>query len=255
MSTQFLRTTVRAASASTGMFVPETPTRLYPGDDEFSVVVVGRLLSIIAVVTDVFIAREGPVTVGPPDTTLGWNFSYDPTVPEVFLTITLADGSQVFGQSRLFVAADVGKVHRLVGVCDVPNTDVSCYTNGRIGSGTVGAAASFLPSVAPDAYGVLGLQSATLGVRAWDVCDIAVIDRAFTAREVADLDELILATGGIPPSFAQWNELYQAERLVGHPLVWDVGGLSAGRGWLAEETAPVLSSVLIEPGTWGGSGT
>lgn len=260
MSTSFLRTTMRAASSSLGMFLPETPTRLFAGSDAFSVVMIGRLLDITPGALEAFIAREGPITLGVfplPDTTLGWNFSFDPSDPEVFLTITLADGSQVFGESRLFTAADVGKVHRMVGVCSVADSDVRCYTNGRLDTGIVGAATSYLPAPAPDTYGVLGVHlagSPTHGIRSWEVCDIAVLDRALTAGEVLDLDELIRSTGRLP-TVEQWIEHYRAERLVNHKFVIDAGGRSAGRGWPTADEGPVLGSVLIEPGVWGGSGT
>lgn len=259
MSTSFLRTTMRAQSSALGFFLPETPTRLYPGSDAFAVVMVGRLLSIEPGSEDVFIAREGPVTLGVfplPDTTLGWAFHYDPPSAVAYLAITLNDGSQVVGVSRVFTARDVGKVHRVVGVCDVANSEVRCYVDGQPG-GTIGVATSFLPSVAPDTYGVLGVLtggSPANGVQSWEVCDLAVIDSALDADEVADLDVLIQSTGQLPPY--QWMEHYRAEQLCGHRLVIDAGGRSAGRGWpTISGSSPVLGSVLIDPvNTWGGSG-
>lgn len=238
------------------MFLPETPTRLFPGADEFSVVMVGKLVSITFIGdADVFIARWGPLVPLPaPALSEGWYFAYAP--PDAFLITTLADGSLGFGLHRSFTALDLNKVHRLVAVSSVEANAISCYTNGRIGE-YVGTSPSFLPAATPDAYGVLGMTVTggggilDAGVLTWEVCDIAVIDRAFTAREVADLDELITATGHLP-EYA-WVEHYQAERLCGHPMVWDAGGQNAGRGWLAVEEAPILGSVLIEPASWGGT--
>jgi hypothetical protein len=255
MSTSFLRTTARGADATTGLFAPETPTRLFPGADEMSVVAVVKLLSA-AIVGDIELlaGRSGP-NVGPVYSG-GWQLGFDRNYPEAYLGVVNTAGAYVFGECRPFTALDVDKVHRIVGTGSVADGFVRAYLNGQIGISA--AQVGFLPSAAPSAYGVLG-GVVTTGpdgaLRNMELIDLAVVDRAFTAAEVAQLDDLILATGGIPASFADWNELYRAERLVGHKGVWDAGGRSAGRGWLAVGNEPELSSILITPDVWGGSGT
>jgi hypothetical protein len=278
---QFLRTTMRAQVAgATGFFVPQTVSRLFPGTAEMSVVVVAKLRpggSVSSVDIDAFIIRDGPYTG--PNNAGGWEFGYDRFTtadPEVYLGMwdNAAQPLLHFGESRGILAADEGKVHRFVGVGAVAGSAVGgvnglvvMYTNGEPGASTPGfddLLPSFLPSPstggAPDSIGVLGITDQSSGISyagmtQFEVMDLAVVaNRAFTATEVKQLDKLIMATGGIPPGFADWTEFYQAERLVGHPLVIDAGGLNAGFGWPAVGAEPILGSVLIKPGDWGGFG-
>jgi len=271
----FMRATMRAktggSGTSTGHFVPQTVSRLFPGTAEMSIVVVAKLRpggSVSAAAIDAFEVKDGPY-VGPANAG-GWEFAYDRITtadPEVYLGMVDVTGAFHFGEGRGMLAADEGKVHRFVGVGAVAGSPVGgvlgkvvCYVNGRPGAPTPGfddLLPSFLPSTdpAPTVLGVLGSLS-NAGMTVFETMDIAVVaNRAFTAAEVRQLDDLIVATGHVPPGFADWIEFYSAERLVNHPMVIDAGGLNAGRGWPAVAAEPVLGSMLIHPGDWGGSGT
>lgn len=281
MSTSFQRATMRARTGgidtSTGYFVPQTPARMFGGTAEMSIVVIAKLRaggSVSAVAIDTFAAKDGPL-VGPLNLG-GWEFAYDRVTtadPEVYLGMVDAAGAIHFGEGRGMLAADEGKVHRLVGVGAVAGTVVGgllgkiiTYVNAVPGQSTPGfddELPTFLPSTdpAPSVMGVLGFTNLGSGLgrggmTVWETMEIAIVaDRAFTADEVKQLDALIVATGRIPVGFADWVEHYKAGQLVNHPGVIDVGGLNAGRGWPAVDgIEPILGSVLIGPNDWGGSG-
>lgn len=264
-SPSFLRTTMRARTGgggtTTGYFTPQTITRLFPGTAEMSVVCVAKLRSAaIVAAVDVIEYNVAPF-VGPIRPLGGWGFGFDRSYPEVYNEAVDAAGVVHFGEGRPWTSLDVGKVHRCVGVSSVANNLVRTYINGRRGN-VDGVLPSFAPmtSTTPSAIGVLGATQTggvdASGLTEMEVCDLAVVDRYFTEAEVQQLDRLIMATGEIPFGFAQWVEFYPAERLLNHPLVIDVGGLSAGRGWPAVDgISPILSSVMITPDVWGGSGT
>jgi hypothetical protein len=274
-----LRATMRArtggSGTTTGIFVPETVTRIFPGTDEMTVVAVARLRvggATSAIAIDPFIMRDGP-SVGPINAG-GWEFAYDrisTADPEVYLGMVDGLGAFHFGEGRGMVAADEGKVHRFIGVGAVAGSAVggvdglvAMYVNGVVGSSSPGfdsTLPSFTPSPttggAPDSVGVLGLTDQSSGIEGggmtqFDVMDIAVLDRALDATEVAALDALIKVRGGVPDDFAQWVHIMHAERLLYHDKVIDAGGLSAGRGWpVVAGVAPILGSVVIAPSDWG----
>ena len=226
---------------------------MFRGTSEMSVVLIGRLLAVGAASINVIAANEG--AAGSPGDG-GWEFGYDRlsvSPPEVYLGMSEGGiGSLVYGECRGMVAADVGKVHRWVCTGSVATGDMFGYTNGHRGPLT-GAITSFVEAdTAPLLNGVIG-SVGTNGLDDIEVCDIAVIDRAFTAAEVEELDKLILSTGNLPSY--DWVHHFKAERLINYDLVLDAGGLNAGRGFIADAgIAPILGSVLIHPQDWGGSG-
>jgi hypothetical protein len=255
-----MRARTGGSGTTTGYFTPQTIARLFPGTAEMSVVVVAKLRSAAVVAAiDVFEYNIAPF-VGPIRPLGGWGVGFDRNYPEFYNEAVDATGVIHFGEGRPWTALDVNKVHRCVGVSSVANNLMRCYVNGRRGN-VDDVLPSFLPmaSPTPSVIGVLGATQTgpvdSNGMTEMEVLDLAVVDRYFSADEVATLDRLILATGGIPPGFAQWVEFYQAERLINHPLVIDAGGMNAGRGWPeAGGAAPLLSSVLITPDIWGGTG-
>lgn len=246
-----VRTTVRSPSDSGALFVNETPGRGFAGAAQMSVVMLARMRQIsVNVLGETILGQSSAVTNG---------YLFAASLATMVFTAGDGVGSPV-AVSRTLVAADIGKVHRFVGVLDVASGFIYVYTNGV--SGTPVAVTGFTPAAAGTEVAVLGagLGPDGAGVVSFDVIDLCAVSRSFTAAEVKQLDELILATGRVPAAFAQWDMEMRAERLSGHALVLDAGGLNAGRGMRGRSIAdaslaPTLSSVLLDANAWGGSGT
>lgn len=251
MSTSFLRATVRAASDTTGIFVPETPTRMYPGGAEMTLVMVANFRDLVAATFDSFIVNRGS-WAGP--FLGGYRLFFGGSTGLFAFQFVDGAGALESVQSRAFTAADEGKTHRIIatllgGVASFYVNTLLAGTEAFVGYSAI--TGTQLSSVLGET--ALGGASYESGVRRWDVVDIAVIDRGFTQEDVAALDKLILSTGHLPDYM--WVEHYKAERLVNHPLVIDAGGQNAGRGWPAVDgVVPILGSMLIHPADWGGSG-
>lgn len=243
-----VRTTVRSPSDSGALFVNETAGRGFAGAAQMSVVMLARMRQIsVNVLGETILGQSSAVTNG---------YLLAASAAQIFWTAGDGVGSP-FALSRTLVTADIGKVHRFVGVLDVAAGFIHMYTNGMVG--TSDAATGFTAAAAGTAVGVLGagLGPDAGAVVSFDVMDLCAVGRAFTAAEVKQLDKLILATGRVPAAFAQWDMKLDADRLVNHSLAWDMGGLNAGRGMRARSIAnaslaPTLSSVLIHPDDWGG---
>lgn len=249
MGTSFLRSTVRSPSDSGALFVNETAGRGFVGATSMSIVMLARMRQIsVNVLGENIIGQSSAVTNG---------YGFGVSGANVYFFEGDGSGSPL-ALSRTLFAADIGKVHRFVGVLTPGVGTIRVYTNGI--TGTPDATSGFTPAAAGTAVLVLGggLGPDAAASVSFDIMDLCAVPRAFTAAEVAQLDRVIRATGRVPAAFAQWDMKLDADRLVNHPLVWDMGGLNAGRGMRARtiadaSVAPTLSSVLIHPEDWGGT--
>lgn len=254
MSSIFQRATVRCPTDTTGIFVPETPARMFQGAAEMSLVMLARLRDITPGQFDSFYVSRGSWAGAPYSGGFRFWFSHTAAI----LVWQWIDGAQgLQGQnSRVFTANDEGKVHRIVATLD-PDGEAWVYVNGIRDEAFTVPVVGYTPATGTLLCSVLGEAapgggSYESGVQAWDVMDIALISRGFTKADVSDLDKQIMASSRVPSGY-NWNEQYRAERLVGHSLVWDAGGQSAGRGWPAwEGDAPIVGGTLIQPNEWGG---
>lgn len=249
MSGIFNRVTVRAASDTTGIFVPETPERMYQGADEMTIVMVAKLRTPTPATFDSFYCNRGSWAGAPASG--GFRLWFSSELNQVVWQFV--DGAQSLSGnvSRVFVAGDVGKTHRIVAT--LLDGTTSLYVNSHLSDDfaftgyTAPTGVALLASVLGEA--APGGASYESGVKNWEVMDIALLGQGMTADQVALLDKQIRAGGRIPTQY-DWAELYRAERLNGHSLVWDAGGLSAGRGWPAwEGDAPILG---VAETLWGG---
>lgn len=246
-SSRFERIACRAQADHSGILRPSINGSLPQGTAEMAMVVTGRFHNSSPISQSVIDHFSAGSVDG-----FFWVFGGGA------LAYNLGTGVGVVSAfSRGVTAADVGKLSRFVGTSSVIAGQARCYWN--MVSGSPAAIAAYSPGV-PENQTLLDNRVGSGGLSLFDLVSFALLENAtFTAAQVKELDEAILANGGaVPDDFANWSMLVDAGELNGNAAK---GPLSAGGQYSAiayqsisspvTTTVPVLSTVDTSPGNWG----